>query len=338
MIDQTRPELSERHQHWANSDLAKSIVPQRTFGTHKWEVGGVLVIAGSPSYTGAAQLASRSAGRAGAGIVYLASPRSVIHTVASAIPEVAHVPLAATDTVAGVRHALEELDGPIRQSRSVLVGPGMGTDEGASALLAALFGLSDNRRNSPMSIGFAASQSARVETGDEEALLFANPDATVVVDADGLNWLAKQDDWWEKVPEQRLILTPHPGEMARLLGTDDTDEVIADPISAVEQAAKTWKQTVILKYGYTAASDGTRTVVAEDAPVSLATAGSGDVFAGMVVAFAAQGLEPFDAAALALHIGPRAAQRGEQRYGAFGLIATDLPDAIALELATLTDD
>ena len=140
------------------------------------------------------------------------------------------------------------------------------------------------------------------------------------------------------MPKGRLILTPHPGEMARLLGEDETDAIVADPIGTVEKAAKKFGQTVILKYGYTAASDGDRTVVAEDAPVSLATAGSGDVFAGMIGAFAAQGLEPFDAAALALHVGPRAARRGEQHYGAFGLIASDLPDAIALELATLTDE
>jgi NAD(P)H-hydrate epimerase len=126
--------------------------------------------------------------------------------------------------------------------------------------------------------------------------------------------------------------------MARLLGAEDTDAIVADPIGTVEAAAKKFGQTVILKYGFTAASDGDRTVVAEDAPVSLATAGSGDVFAGMVGSFAAQGLEPFDAAALALHVGPRAARRGEQRYGAFGLLASDLPDAIAIELATLTED
>lgn len=338
MTEHTRPELKGRHQHWADSDLAKSIAPRRTFGTHKWDVGGVVVIAGSPSYTGAAQLCSRAAGRAGAGIVHLAAPRQVINVVASAIPEVAHIPLGSTDTLAGVRSAMEELGDSLERARSVVIGPGLGWDEGASTLLVALFGLSDNRHTSPMGIGFAAAQAVKQEMEATESLLFANSNTTVVVDADGLSWLAKQGSWWEKVPEGRMILTPHPGEMARLLGGEDTDDVIADPIGTVEQAAKAWKQTVILKYGYTAASDGDRTVVAEEAPVSLATAGSGDVFAGMVGAFAAQGLAPLDAAALALHIGARAARRGEQRFGSFGLIATDLPDAIALELATLTDE
>jgi NAD(P)H-hydrate epimerase len=337
MTEHTEPELTGKQQ-WADTDLAKSLAPHRTFGTHKWDVGGVVIIAGSPLYTGAAQLCSRSAGRSGAGIVHLAAPRSVIATIASAIPDVAHISLPATDTLAGVRQALDALGQPLERARAVVIGPGLGDDDSVSTLLAALFGISDHRRNSAIGIGFAAARQVQEETQADESPLFANEDATIVVDADGLNWLAKQDKWWTHVPPQRLILTPHPGEMARLLGLEDTDEVIAQPIATVEKAAKTFNQTVILKYGYTAASDGERTVVAEDAPVSLATAGSGDVFAGMVGAFSAQGLEPFDAASLALHIGPRAARRGEQSYGAFGLLASDLPDAIALELAALTDE
>jgi ADP-dependent NAD(P)H-hydrate dehydratase / NAD(P)H-hydrate epimerase len=337
MTEHQKPELTGQQQ-WADTDLAKSIVPHRTFGTHKWDVGGVVVIAGSPLYTGAAQLCGRSTGRAGAGIVHLAAPRGVLTTIASAIPEVVHVPLPATDTIAGVRQALDNLDEPLKRARAVVIGPGLGDDDGVSTLLAALFGISDHKRSSPIGIGFAAAQQVKEETRSTESPLFANEDATIVVDADGLNWLAKQPEWWTFVPEGRLILTPHPGEMARLLDMEETDRILADPIGTVEEAARRFKQTVILKHGFTAASDGARTVVAEDAPVSLATAGSGDVFAGMIGAFAAQGLDPFDAAALALHVGPRAARRGEQRYGAFGLIATDLPDAIALELATLTDE
>lgn len=336
MSEHTPPELSAR-QRLADTDLAKEIAPHRTFGTHKWDVGGVVVIAGSPIYTGAAQLCSRAAGRAGAGIVHLAAPRQVIATVASAIPEVAHIPLPATDTLAGVRHALDEIGEHLQRARSVVIGPGLGDDESVTTLLAALFGMSGGSRNSAMGIGFAASLAVQGEAESAVSPLFSNEDATVVVDADALNWLAKQDEWWTKVPAQRLILTPHPGEMSRLLKRE-IDEILEDPLATVEEAAATWNQTVIFKFGYTAASNGERTVVAEDAPVSLATAGTGDVFAGMIGAFAAQGLEPFDAAALALHIGPRAARRGEQRYGAFGLIATDLPDAIALELASLTDE
>lgn len=336
MKEHAQPTLSGSQQ-WADTDLAKAIVPQREFGAHKWGVGGVVVIAGSPTYTGAAQLCTRAAGRAGAGIVHLAAPRGVIDTIASAIPEVAHIPLPSTDSVAGVRHALEAIGDQLDRARAIVVGPGMGEEDGTDNLLAALFGFRGSRRGNVEGIGFAHSTTAQDSDDTVESPLLANENATVVVDADGLNWLAKQDEWWTRLPAQRLILTPHPGEMGRLLGKD-VDDIIADPIATVEEAAGKWNQTVVLKYGYTAVSNGERTIVAEDAPVSLATAGSGDVLTGVIGAFAAQGLETIDAAALALHVGPRAARRGEQRFGAFGLLATDLPDAIALELATLTDE
>jgi NAD(P)H-hydrate repair Nnr-like enzyme with NAD(P)H-hydrate dehydratase domain len=103
----------------------------------------------------------------------------------------------------------------------------------------------------------------------------------------------------------------------------------------VREAAKAWNQIVVLKYGYTAVSDGTTTLVADDAPTSLATAGSGDVFAGTIAALAAQGLPPLDAAALAIYLGARAARRVERRTGVLGLVASDLPLAIAQELGRL---
>lgn len=336
MTEHAKPELTS-NQQWADTDLAKTLVPQREFGTHKWGVGGVVIVAGSPNYTGAAQLCSRAAGRAGAGIVYLAAPRLVISTIASAIPEVAHLQLPSTDSATGVRNALETLEDPFKKSRAVVVGPGLGDEDGVDQLLSALFGIRGTAKANSSRIGFPHSTKTSVANGSSGIPLLSNDDATVVIDADGLNWLAKQDEWWKRLPEQRCILTPHPGEMSRLLDKDD-ETITYNPLKTVEEAARKWKQTVVLKYGYTAASNGERTIIAQEAPVSLATAGSGDVFAGMIGAFAAQGLEPIDAAALALHVGPRAARRGEQRFGAFGLLSTDLPDAIALELATLTDE
>ena len=336
MSEHELPTLSGRQQ-WADADLAKTLAPHREFGTHKWDVGGVVVIAGSPMYTGAAQLCTRAAGRAGAGIVHLAAPRGVISIIASAIPEVAYIPLPGVDSSNGVRQALEALSDHLERAKAIVIGPGLGDDEGTTNFLATLFGLRQGARNQAQSMGFSTLVNIRDEQDSSESPLFGHADGTVVVDADGIGWLAKQPEWWKHVPEQRLILTPHPGEMARLLDRD-VDDVVADPVATVEEAAALWKQTVVFKYGYTSASNGERTVVAEDAPVSLATAGSGDVLAGVIGAFAAQGLEPIDAAALALHIGPRAARRGEQRFGAYGLIAADLPEAVALELATLTDD
>jgi NAD(P)H-hydrate epimerase len=156
----------------------------------------------------------------------------------------------------------------------------------------------------------------------------------VLIDADALNWLAKQPAWWERLPAGRAVLTPHVGEMSRLLDRP-AEEIVADPLATARDAARRWRQTVVFKYGFTAASDGERSVVAADAPLSLATAGSGDVFAGAIGAFLAQGVEPLEAAALAIFVGARAARRVERRTGTLGLVASDLPPAIAEELALL---
>jgi NAD(P)H-hydrate epimerase len=122
--------------------------------------------------------------------------------------------------------------------------------------------------------------------------------------------------------------------MARLTKRETAD--LADaPLEAAREAARLWGQVVVLKFGYTVATDGTRAVVSPEAPGSLATAGSGDVFAGTIGAFLAQGLEPMDAAALAIYVGCRAARRVERSVGTLGLVASDLPAAIAEALAEL---
>lgn len=114
-----------------------------------------------------------------------------------------------------------------------------------------------------------------------------------------------------------------------------TTEITSDPLSLTRAFAAEWGQTVVLKHGYTVASDGTKAVIAVDAPVSLATAGTGDVLAGTIGAFLAQGLSPLDAAALAIYTGCAAARSVEERTGILGLVASDLPLAIASELAKL---
>ncbi|MGN6032411.1 MAG: ADP-dependent NAD(P)H-hydrate dehydratase, partial [Thermomicrobiales bacterium] len=327
------------NQSFATADAAEALLPVRDIGAHKWGVGGLIVVAGSPAYPGAAILTTRAAGRAGAGIVLLATGRGVIGATASAVPEVAHIPLPETDAPGAARRAMEHIEEHLEKAKAVLVGPGLGRDDAASELLSVLFALGNKREveRRRHNIGFAAARpadAAEPEVTPSTSALFQRDDLTVVVDADALNWLSGQPEWWNSLPEGRLVLTPHVGEFAKLTGKS-TDEVIADPLGELETAAKTWKQTVVLKYGYTAASDGVTTVVAEDAPLSLATAGSGDVLSGTIAALVAQGLSGLDAATVALHVGPAAARAVEARLGTLGLIATDLPDAIAEQMASL---
>lgn len=330
-----KPKLA-RDAAWADEAFARKTLPTREIGTHKWDVGGVVVVAGSPALTGAAWLASRTAGRSGAGIVYLASGRSVVSMLAGAMPEVAHVLLSETDAPGAAKRAVERLEPVLEKARAVVIGPGLGDDELTDHLLSALFGFGNTTTGSGARIGFGPAFARDTGNAARESPLFRNPDLRVVLDADALNWLAKQDDWWTHLPAGRSVLTPHPGEMARLTGRE-TGEITADPQATAREYASTWKQVVLLKGGYSAASDGERVVVAEDAPVSLATAGTGDVLSGMVGAFLAQGIDPLDAAGLALHVGARAAREVEERLGTLGVIATDLPDAIARQLARLAE-
>ena len=309
--------------------FAGPLIPRRGFGAHKWGVGGLVVVAGSPGFAGAAALCAMAASRAGAGIVNAAVPHSLAGVLTSLVPEAALILLPSGDSTGSSRRAVELIEEKLARSAALALGPGLGQDETARSLLSAIFGTPKSRA----SVGFGISATSSI--GMSEGLL-ARVKKPLVVDADGLNWLGEQDAWWRHIPEQSTVLTPHVGEMSRLLGVS-ADEVMNDPLSTVREAAKRWHQVVVLKYGHTAVSDGKRTLVAGDAPVSLATAGTGDVLTGVIGAFLAQGVAPLEAASLAIHVGTRAARRVEATTGVLGLMASDLPLAIAAEVAAMSE-
>lgn len=325
-VTEARPKLGP-NDRVIDEGMATAAVPRRSFGAHKWGVGGVVIVGGAPGFAGAVALCALAAGRAGAGIVNVAVPHGLAPGIAGAVPEAVAVLLPQGDSTATGRRSVELIEAALEKSAAMVVGPGLGRDDAAESLLSALFGFGGSRGT----IGFGAGTSAAPTAGEG---LIARVDKPVVVDADGLNWLATQPEWWGRVPPGRLVLTPHVGEMGRLLNAS-TDEVVADPLGTARAAAGRWRQTVVLKYGYTVASDGERCLVAEDAPLSLATAGTGDVLAGTIGAFLAQGVEPLAAAALAIRTGALAARRVERTMGTLGLVASDLPQAIAAELAAL---
>lgn len=330
----SRPTLS-RAARWADEAYARSVVPHREVGAHKWGIGGVLVVAGSPSYTGAAWLTCRSAGRAGAGIVRLATGNVVINRLAGTLVEVGFVTLPETESSSSARRAVERLEPSLEKVRAVVVGPGLDDDETTHHLLSAIFAFGDKGAAKPARMGFGAAVAGDDAGDDTESPLFTNEQIRVVVDADGLNWLARQDAWWERIPSDRLVLTPHIGEMSRLTGLEP-GKILENQQAVANEYAKKWGQTVVIKAGYSVASDGKETIVADDAPASLATAGTGDVLAGMIGAFLAQGLSPLDAAGLAFYLGAQAARTSEAIFGELGVIATDLPDVVATELRQLS--
>jgi NAD(P)H-hydrate epimerase len=313
--------------------LARSIMPHRAPGAHKWGVGGLIIVAGAPGYLGAPALSALAAGRVGAGIVLLAVPRGLAGSLVPIVPEAAYITLPEGDPVSSARQSRELIADRLEKVRALLIGPGLTTDDYASALLAELFGKAQPSTGG--ALGFALDRGNASSTSTATRLV--GNDKPAVIDADGLNWLAEQQNWWEGLTPRSMVLTPHVGEMSRLLDCT-TEEIVSDPIGAARAAAVRWGQVVVLKFGYGIATDGKRAYVTEDAPVSLASAGTGDVLAGAIGGFLAQGLEPLDAAALALAVGSRAAHCVELRVGTLGLVASDLPLAMAKALRDLESD
>ncbi len=270
--------------------LARSLLPERPIQGHKGTFGTTLIAAGSGHYWGAPVLSGRSAYRAGAGLVALAVPEAIRATAASQLPEATYPPVPAMLT-------LDADSGEFLMSgdfacHSLLVGPGLGPADSFIDFLL---------------------------TG-EHAL------PPMVVDADGLNILARTPDWSRKLPVN-TILTPHPGEMARLLNQSPAEIRTKDRVELAQQSAKEWGHIVLLKGAYTiiAAADGRCSLLPFANPL-LAVAGSGDVLAGVIAAYLAQGLQPYEAAVLGGYMHGAAAQLASQSIGDAGLLAGELAD------------
>jgi NAD(P)H-hydrate epimerase len=250
--------------------------------------------------------------------------------VVGLVPEVTVVILPEGESNSVAVRAAEAIGERLGRSAAMVVGPGLGNDAATAALLGSLFGFTRVRG----SIGFGtAGPGPDSSVADATVAMTGKP---VVVDADALTWLAEQERWWERMPARLLVLTPHPGEMARLLDVG-VDEIVASPDRIAREAAMRWGQTVVLKGGRTVVASADGAITAADAPPALATAGSGDVLSGSIGGLLAQGLNGPDAAALAVFVGCRAALRMSGQYGTLGVVAGDLPQAIAAELGGLEE-
>jgi NAD(P)H-hydrate epimerase len=160
----------------------------------------------------------------------------------------------------------------------------------------------------------------------ERLLASAEDLPALVVDADGLNTLAELEGWAERLPAQS-VLTPHPGEMARLVGTTLSELSERDRIEVAREKAAAWQQIVLLKGAYTviAAPDG-RCVLLPFANPALSTAGSGDVLAGVIVSLLGQGMAPFEAAVVGGYLHGAGGHLAGEEVGNAGLLAAEIAD------------
>jgi len=277
---------------------ARSSLPPRPPEANKGTFGKVLVVAGSTNYIGAAYLASVGAGRVGAGLVTLACARSIYPIMAAKLVESTFLPLPDVDGLLIAEAAQSVLQALDQGYNALLVGCGLGQMAYVQAFVLSLL--------------------PRLKRETLRA---------VIIDADGLNALARKEHWCQLLTVP-AILTPHPGEMSRLTGLPIAD-IQADRLQTAVRQASAWGTTVVLKGAHTvvAAPDG-RARVSPFANPALASGGTGDVLAGAIAGLVAQGLEPFDAAALAVYLHGRAGEKVRGELGDAGLLAGDLLPAL----------
>ncbi len=302
----------------------RQLLPPRPLQAHKGTFGKAMLVAGSVNYTGAAALAAAAATRVGAGLVTLAPPRGLHGALSAAVTEATYL-LLPHDMGVLAPGGMKILAEKLPDYQALLIGPGLTTEKPTVEFVEEFFEQAKAEgKRLRRSLGFLAGQ----EEGDKEAAqeLTLPP---LVVDADALNILAGLEKWWELVPANS-ILTPHPGEMARLVG-----DKLTDRWDVARRMAAEWNQVVVLKGAFTAvaAPDG-RVALSPFANPGLASGGTGDVLAGAVVGLLAQGLAPFDAAVAGVYLHGLAAEIVRTDVGDAGMIASDLlpalPEAIRL--------
>jgi NAD(P)H-hydrate epimerase len=283
-------------------EMVHDWLPSQPPDAHKGTFGKALIVAGSINYTGAAYLAGAAATRAGAGLVTLALPTVIHAAVASHLAEATYLPLPQERGFIAAE-AAQVVAGQLASYSALLLGPGLGREPKTQAFVKALL----NRQLPPL-----------------------------IIDADGLNTLAQMEDWPKQLPPAS-ILTPHPGEMARLMACS-TKDVQADRVTVARTQATAWGQVVVLKGAYTvvAAPDG-RVVIEPFSNPGLATAGTGDVLAGTITALRAQGVGAFESAVIGAYLHGLAGELARREKGTAGMVAGDLTVHLATAWQRVTD-
>ena len=305
----------------ADAEMIRALLPARPANAHKGTFGKAMIVAGSIYYSGAAALAAQAATRVGTGLVTLCPPRSIYGVVASKLTEVTYQPLPDDMGVLNT-DAANVLAEKVEGYQALLVGPGLSTEKEAVAFVRRLLNVEPPAKKAHL--GF------QLSTAEAEPDKLTLP--PLVVDADALNALAEVDGWAERL-SRPSILTPHPGEMARLMKLEDKSSLDQDRVETARKMAMEWGHIVILKGAFTViAHPQGRTVILPFANPALATAGSGDVLAGAIVGLLAQGLAPFEAAMCGAYLHGLAGEIARREIGDAGAVAGDtlarLPAAI----------
>ncbi len=269
-------------------------LPARDMDSHKGCFGTVLVIAGSQGMSGAAALAGKAAIRSGAGLVRVACPQGISPIVAGFEPAYTTIGLPEDSQGRLSKQALGGLLDAVAACDVVALGPGLGTSHALQSII-------EN--------------------------LIRDPSIKLVLDADGLNNLARISQWHKNIRAQ-LILTPHPGEMKRIWGSVFRRALAQDRTDQASQIAIATQSTVVLKGAQTVVTDGRSVYVNTTGNPGMATGGSGDVLTGLIAAVIGQGLNALDAAVLGTYVHGLAGDLAAQAVGQIALSATDIIDSL----------
>ena len=278
--------------------IPPGLLPPRPPHAHKGDAGHVFLLAGSVGFSGAAALCIMGALRIGAGLVTLGLPKSLHAPMVEKLTEAMLKPLPETKAGSLSLKALPEIVSAIEQRDAAAIGPGL---------------------------------SQQAQTKELVRQLLPKTRKPLVLDADGLNALAEEVVLLRKLPLP-IILTPHPGEMARLIKLSSQD-VQQDRERIAREFAKRYRVIVVLKGHETvvASFDGT-VYVNETGNPGMASGGCGDVLTGMIVGLLGQQLALFDAARLGVYLHGLAGDLAAKDRGEIGLIASDLVDRIPLAI------
>ncbi len=272
----------------------KTLLPQRNLNTHKGTYGRVAIIGGSRGMTGAPFLSSQSALKAGSGLIYTIIPKSLETIMSIKLTEAVIRPVEDDNKGYFSICSLADILKEIKDKDVIAIGPGIGVDDDRLSII-------------------------------KEIINFYN--GPIVIDADAINCLSKEPDVLSNM-DKTIIITPHPGELAKLLGKS-IKEIQEDRIYYSKYASEKYNIIVVLKGFNTIVSSPKGDIyVNTTGNPGMATAGSGDLLTGIIASFIGQGLKPIDGAQLGVFCHGLAGDLASFDKGEYGLVATDILENI----------
>lgn len=273
--------------------LGERLLPERRISSNKGTFGTLLAVVGSYGMAGAAVMCGKAAQRSGAGLVNMALPKSIYPIVAGKLIEAVFTPLSEKDGISSVENC-DKLVSLANKANAVVLGCGMGHNEDTEKIVCEIL---------------------------------KNCEKPIILDADGINSVVPHIHLLKKA-KAPIILTPHPGEMARLLGCT-VAEVQHNRTEIALNFAKEHNVILILKGANTIISDGNILFVNRTGNAGMARGGSGDVLAGMIGSLAAQGMNPFRAAVCGVYAHGLAGDRTAKRLSETTMLPTDMIEDIS---------